>query len=73
MSSNYDIIKATSSSSGTTAVDDISNDIGRRIDISNDDGDVSESNMSDGEGGKIHNNEKYISCEQNLTYDVNKI
>jgi len=66
MSSNYDnIINATSSSSGTTAVDGISNDIGR-MDISNDDGDVSRIDISDGEGGKIHNKKKCTSCEQKV-------
>jgi len=64
MSSKDNIINATSSSSGTTAVDDISNEIGR-MGISNDDGDVSESNISGGEEEKI-SNEKGTSCEQKL-------
>ena len=65
MSSN-DIINATSSSSGTIAVDDISNDIGR-IRISNDNGDVSESNMS-GKRSEETSSKKCTSCEQNLEH-----
>ena len=65
MSSN-DIINATSSSSGTIAVDDISCDIGR-IDISQDAGDVSGINTNGGEEEKI-SNEKCTSCDQKLDH-----
>ena len=59
---------ATTSSSSTTTVDDISNDIGRRIDISKDVDDISRIDISGGQEEKICNNDKGTSCDQKLEH-----